>query len=279
MNSDRVYKSLLANPSTARHLAKVVQLLDRATLDPVSHWALLAGSSFFVRLTKFNSPDVVADSNVDLLELVNAELDVFSDVIYRKRGNSHPDVVNAAYSLKRLVESLAKDDGNFLPSDVRKKVSLITGCFSTNPVKATQSKKGLDKMKLLELHDRDPPDDFRSISVTPSPSELTSTSPPYLRPNIVEGTYRNPDHYLDVQFRLTREDYVGPLREAVTAVRGYVAKDGVSVMRGALAYDTGKLVYENVRVVEFEVGPRGPVLTVQFDVSKFGKSNWVSSKR
>ena len=37
----------------------------------------------------------------------------------------------------------------------------------------------------------------------------------FLRRNIVNGAYRDIEHYIDVLFRLTREDYMRPLREGV----------------------------------------------------------------
>ncbi|XP_052131340.1 NFX1-type zinc finger-containing protein 1-like [Frankliniella occidentalis] len=38
---------------------------------------------------------------------------------------------------------------------------------------------------------------------------------PYLRRNVVVGPYNDVEHYLDVQFRLLREDFVRPLRDGI----------------------------------------------------------------
>ncbi|KAG5881472.1 hypothetical protein JTB14_026529 [Gonioctena quinquepunctata] len=67
----------------------------------------------------------------------------------------------------------------------------------------------------VDNEDMEPPDDFREISVYPSPLEVTNPKSPFLRPNVTEGPYRDVDHYLDVQFRLLREDFVAPLRKAI----------------------------------------------------------------
>jgi hypothetical protein len=40
-------------------------------------------------------------------------------------------------------------------------------------------------------------------------------NPEFLRRNKKEGKYLNLEHYLDVQFRLYREDFISPLRNAV----------------------------------------------------------------
>lgn len=49
----------------------------------------------------------------------------------------------------------------------------------------------------------------------PVVSEITSNNDVFLRPNVVEGKYRSVDDYLDIQFRLLREDFVAPLRQGI----------------------------------------------------------------
>ena len=60
-----------------------------------------------------------------------------------------------------------------------------------------------------------PPDDFREQSILPTSDELKPTYRPFLRPHIVKGPYPNTEHYLDVQFRLNKEDFIRPLREGI----------------------------------------------------------------
>ncbi|XP_077298494.1 NFX1-type zinc finger-containing protein 1-like [Arctopsyche grandis] len=59
------------------------------------------------------------------------------------------------------------------------------------------------------------PDDFKSKPILPDISELRSKHSVFLRPNIIEGAYNSVEHYLDVQFRLMREDYISPMRDAI----------------------------------------------------------------
>lgn len=61
----------------------------------------------------------------------------------------------------------------------------------------------------------EPPDDFRDISVYPTIKEITMPESPFLRPNVIHGPYQNVNHYLDIQFRLLREDFVSPLRKGI----------------------------------------------------------------
>lgn len=60
----------------------------------------------------------------------------------------------------------------------------------------------------------EPPESFRDLSILPTPEELIGDRP-YLRPNLVKGAYTDKEHYLDVQFRLLREDCFGPLRDGI----------------------------------------------------------------
>jgi hypothetical protein len=60
----------------------------------------------------------------------------------------------------------------------------------------------------------DPPENFRVLSIYPTANDL-EFGEPFLRPNILKGAYRDVEHYLDVQFRLLREDFIAPLRDGI----------------------------------------------------------------
>lgn len=57
--------------------------------------------------------------------------------------------------------------------------------------------------------------DFHNIDVYPTAQEITKHISPNLPQNIVRGPYQNVRHYLDVHYRLLREDFVAPLREGL----------------------------------------------------------------
>ncbi|XP_030749161.1 NFX1-type zinc finger-containing protein 1-like [Sitophilus oryzae] len=78
-------------------------------------------------------------------------------------------------------------------------------CLQTQP-------RQKDKIVVDEL---EPPNDFRDIAVVPTAAEILLEKSPYLRSNIINGAYKNYDHYLDIQFRLLREDFVSPLRKGI----------------------------------------------------------------
>ena len=66
--------------------------------------------------------------------------------------------------------------------------------------------------------DAEPPQNFRDISIVPDATDLLC-SKPFLRKNITDGKFNDLEHYLDVQFRLLREDFVMPLRRGIRQLR------------------------------------------------------------
>ncbi|XP_013143932.1 PREDICTED: NFX1-type zinc finger-containing protein 1-like [Papilio polytes] len=123
----------------------------------------------------------------------------------------------------------------------------------------------------FEVDDGDPPENFRELSVIPSPEELLEQRP-FLRPNIVDGAYRDQEHYLDVQFRLLREDCYGPLREGINQhIKDPMKKkyDYIRVLRNVEFVDPFISQLKSGYLVQ--VGSK--------DIARFRKTNWTHSKR
>ncbi|KAK4325721.1 hypothetical protein Pmani_003664 [Petrolisthes manimaculis] len=74
--------------------------------------------------------------------------------------------------------------------------------------------KGKKRMR-IDMDQLEPPDDFRELPVLPCARDISHNQHPFLRKNVVEGKYRDGNHYLDIQFRLLREDFVRPLRNGI----------------------------------------------------------------
>lgn len=125
-----------------------------------------------------------------------------------------------------------------------------------------------------ELQNLLPPENFRSLSLYPTPVDL-GFGKPFLRPNITKGAYTSMENYLDVQFRLLREDFVAPLREGIQCYKHN--KNNRRVGRKRI---NGIRVYENVifdEQVEFVQDKLGHL--VCFNKNKKLKINWEISKR
>ena len=72
----------------------------------------------------------------------------------------------------------------------------------------------------LELEEDipDPPNDFRTLSINPSINELFDFMP-FLREIKLHGAFKDLDHYLDVNFRLLKEDFMNELRQGYYMIR------------------------------------------------------------
>ncbi|XP_019640136.1 PREDICTED: NFX1-type zinc finger-containing protein 1-like [Branchiostoma belcheri] len=122
-----------------------------------------------------------------------------------------------------------------------------------------------------------PPDDFRELSVIPTFYDIHTDKDPFLRPNIVRGRYPDVDTYLDVQFRLLREDFVRPLREGIT--------DFLNMRRRGSGRQAGTpqdiYVYYDVHVAYPTYAHNGIVYRIQFDSSRpeLQRVRWQQSKR
>lgn len=111
-----------------------------------------------------------------------------------------------------------------------------------------------------------PPDDFRELPVMPTSSEINDPERPFLRRNIIQGQYDNVDHYLDVQFRLLREDFVRPLRKGILELKTNVKSQNRELY-----------VYKDVRIVGSEVKNFNLIHNIRLNLPKSFKAE--NSKR
>lgn len=88
-------------------------------------------------------------------------------------------------------------------------------------IKKRQKRVGFTESEELEMHCLEAPEDFRTIEIVPTASELLHHQEPFLRPNKKGGAYDDANHYLDVQFRLYREDFIRPLKLAIRDFRNH----------------------------------------------------------
>ena len=128
---------------------------------------------------------------------------------------------------------------------------------------------------------QEPPKNFRQLSVIPTPCDITDVGAhdqgPFLRKNKVKGKYYNEEHYLDVQFRLLREDFLRPLRDGIQLLMD---------MPSAYPRDEGDRLkdvrmYDNVRILNPVYTSNGVRYGVKFHVSAFAghRVQWENSKR
>lgn len=116
-----------------------------------------------------------------------------------------------------------------------------------------------------------PPNDFRTISICPTIDDILSTGRPFLRSNIINGKYADGvDHYLDVQFRLLREDFVQPLRKGIIEYSSLLEANDAN-------FDTlikNIKIYQNVTITGWDLMYGDLVYTAQFDTKDFANIRW-----
>ena len=119
-----------------------------------------------------------------------------------------------------------------------------------------------------------PPDSFRLINISPTADELLTNRAPFLRKNKDIGSYNDLEHYLDVQFRLLREDFVAPLRESIDDFKNNMQEvhDGTRKLQDIR-------IYTNVKIAGTSTSNEGICHILTFDTSKTNSVKWEFSKR
>ena len=118
------------------------------------------------------------------------------------------------------------------------------------------------------------PNDFRKMSIFPDVKfDIRSNDKPYLRPNIKKGGFDDIHQYLDIQFRLLREDFIQPLRNGIKEyLRGRTGAGGNRWLNDVR-------VYHDVSVLNAVCTHTGIQHRVHFDVSSLKNVKWKYSKR
>lgn len=169
------------------------------------------------------------------------------------------------HSIKDAVDQLNDKDPTLV--NVRQTVDELNDQFKSflgelKP-KVTQSPEQ------IKPEPEEPPEHYTEISILPTSQEIHPTSrKPFLRANITSGRYRNWDHYIDVQFRLLREDFVGPLRAGISK-----HCDIDSKLSGDIR------VYHQVTIEQPVCLASGVGFEVQFNPSQFSRVNWEYTNR
>lgn len=125
-----------------------------------------------------------------------------------------------------------------------------------------------------------PDDDFRQYPVSPTAEEITRRICPKIRANKVDGAYEDLDDYLDVHFRLMREDFVAPLREGMTQYISMMKSNKGKIVTEESLRNLDLKVYENVRIHSPVVTQHGLCYKLQIKMTaKLRRIEWKLSKR
>ncbi|XP_065342665.1 NFX1-type zinc finger-containing protein 1-like [Cloeon dipterum] len=125
----------------------------------------------------------------------------------------------------------------------------------------------------------EPPGDFRELSIYPNYEDVICAKPPFLRHNIVTGPYRDVEHYLDIQFRLLREDFVRSLRIGVQDILQDPGTTKYRASSSSIRIQKGVKFEKYIREVNKETGRvinEGSLLCLK---DRLSYHDWKTSKR
>ena len=273
------------------NLRKTLNLKDAHTSDDFvcNLICVLARACEAPRTEKLNTILVALKGSVFLKESVNSYLEraqsreetseekverkLFEDLIklfsayLRRLPSSYADVPVGL--MQRTLDQLrfeGKDD----KEEVQAKLKALKE-ERDDAIKADADKRKYNKPhKGRHASQGKPPNDFREIPVCPKVSEVVSDEKPFLRKHVIEGKYEDAEHYLDVQFRLFREDFLSPLREGIHEIARNVPRQ---------ERKQKVKLYHRVRILGKDYTRSGIIFKVKFDVSQFKLTRWASSKR
>ena len=178
-----------------------------------------------------------------------------------------------------------KENGNFpIDSTVDSLLMDVTG-------RCELVKKGIREKGQVQA---EPPDDFRTLSVFPTEEDIFKKGKPFLRENIVKKPFSSVNQYLDIHFRLLKEDSLAGLRNGIRELQksyrqqqyGQAAVDSLSKSSKAKPQND-VIVYNDVNINEQvqatnrQVNTKGIIYNVAFNPKdpSIKRINWTRSKR
>ncbi|CAF4356443.1 unnamed protein product [Rotaria sp. Silwood2] len=253
----RFFRFLLQSMNTSRqNTSKLLIRLPGSNLLNFSYSYLIYSS--------------LADENQkDLLEKF---VDILSKIL-QLLLELHPSCCEQLDSLG-IFDRIERCNQKILNEDVQIEVTTL---ISRVDELRTQHIKRVEKYKpeveiALERNDP-PPDDFHELSIYPTLTEIFQQQTPYLRKNITTGQYNNGTHYLDIHFRLLREDFLWPLREAICQ---YMSDDN----RNVSFRNSNVRLYRNTTFTGSMCSQAGILFSLFIDLQSLPKTIiWTNSRR
>ena len=231
-----------------QHAEKILRIVIR------TKFLLLHLSSFVRKIPLHSITDDKFQPNDVILQLAETFL-----VLLQRFRHDTVDTTPIA-ELSEALEKLKSDVSLQVDTEMlEKKVILVKELRDEIIRRRIESLRKQDDESALE-----PPEDFRKVSVIPQAADLNVHDKPFLRANIVGGSYIDLEHYLDVQFRLMREDFIIPLRQGIKELRWKDNNRGASIDSGR-KHSKDVSVYRNVTVLYPVCSGKGMVYRIRFD--------------
>ena len=140
-----------------------------------------------------------------------------------------------------------------------------------NKLKKNRRKKHENRQPIIHDDDKKPVENFRNIPILPQINDIHSIGDQFLRENKKQGKFTNLDHYLDVHFRLMREDCFSPLREGI--------RELVNLEEGEHPQNKDIRVYTGVTLRHPVCSSTGMLYKVKFNTQKLRHVRWGITRR
>ena len=272
------FEKFCNNPLLLKHMIKLLYMLagceDAITAARIIGELFNPGSmDFTVFLSKVNC--LVGSMPIETKPFIRDENPTYLNYLVEVGSmaiQTIPRTVIATFPIASIQQTIAflATSGREKFEDLSAKVQQLDKAFklATSEIVKRTVEKQKEELLSPDNADVEPPEPFTELSVLPTVNEIHSTDI-FIRPNKKEGNYTDWEHYLDVQFRLLREDFVQPLRKGINQYCD----------TGSGRNSSDVFVYEKVNVLYPVCLVSGVGFQIRFDVSKFKKLNWEHSKR
>ncbi|XP_066519944.1 NFX1-type zinc finger-containing protein 1 [Hoplias malabaricus] len=189
--------------------------------------------------------------------------------------------VSMLVALMTPVVNLLRASGIDIRDTIDEDLEKIQGMVNHLQEKARQGTLRSDNYTLLIGNEDTPPgeEDYRNMTIYPTPEEFQQVQKPFLRPNIMSQNYPSAHVYLDTHFRLLREDFVRPLREGIQDLLQSQHDETLSKVPMRKRRFDDIRVYFDTRLLVPLCTPTGIAYRVQFDPRPLEFVRWENSKR
>ncbi|VDM80233.1 unnamed protein product [Strongylus vulgaris] len=161
----------------------------------------------------------------DLSQLLVSIMDLF--IIIDKYGGNSEEILGAWRTYFDLLNTLPVEFWRQMPArnwleEMAHRLEHLGNSRShnvTSQIYESNSAQVFAPALWEECEKRSPPCDYRTLCEIPVMKDICNAEASYLRRAIISGHYQDAAHYIDVQFRLFREDLVSPLRDGLAVYK------------------------------------------------------------
>ncbi|XP_048505861.1 NFX1-type zinc finger-containing protein 1-like isoform X3 [Athalia rosae] len=176
------------------------------------------------------------------------------------------ELTSVLQKINLIIPAIEGSKGYKIDDNVKEDATTLLKELEDEIRKVEKQAKDLEILSTKPDSEEEPPENFRTLSVIPTVSDLYNEKP-FIRPCKVKDAYDSVEHYLDVQFRLLREDFISPLHDGI--------KEYLHIQNNYRNNDLR--IYKRVSFIAPEVTENHIGIKISFGVLRNIK--WKTSKR